>query len=79
MTNLDSILKNKNISLQSDIAIVKVMISPFVVYRCESCKIEKVKHQRSDALKLWYWRRLFRVPWTARRSNKSILKEINSE
>ena len=55
MTNLDSILKNKNISLQSDIAIVKVMISPFVVYRCESCKIEKVKHQRSDALKLWYW------------------------
>ena len=73
MTNLDSILKSRDIALLTKICIVKVM------YECESWTIKKAEHQRTDAFELWYWRRLLRVPWTARRSNQSILKEINSE
>ena len=79
MTNLDSILKNRNITLLTKVHIVKAMIFPVVVYGCERWTIKKAECQRVDAFKLWCWRRLLRVPWTARRSNQSILKEINPE
>ena len=79
MTNLDSILKNKDITLPMKICIVKATIFPLVIFRCESWTIRKPEHQRIDAFKLWCWRRLLRVPWTTRRSNQSILKEINRE
>ena len=79
MTNLDSILKRKNITLLTKIHIVKAMVSPVVMYRCESWTIKKAERQRTDAFELWCWRRLLRVPWTATRSNQPILKEINPE
>ena len=79
MTNLDSILKSRDITLLTKIHIVKAMIFPIVMYRCESWSIKKAKHRRTDAFELWCWRRLLRVPWTSRRSNQSILKEINLE
>ena len=79
MTNLDRILKGKDITLPTKVRIVKAMVFPVVMYRCESWTIKKAEHQRIDAFKLWCWRRLLRVPWTARRSNQSILKEINFE
>ena len=79
MTNLDSILKRRDISLLTAVRIVKTMAFPVVVYRCESWTIKKVECQRIDAFELWCWRRLLRVPWTARRLNQSILKEINPE
>ena len=79
MTKLDSVLKSKDITLLTNIHIVKAMVFPVVMYRCESWTIKKADHQRIDAFKLWRWRRLLRVPWTARRSNQSILKEINPE
>ena len=77
MTNLDSLLKSKDLTLLTKIHIVKVMIFPIVMYRCESWTIKKAERQRIDAFELWCWRRLLRVPWTARRSNQSILKKIN--
>ena len=77
MTNLDGILKSRDITLPTMICIVKPMIFPVVMYRCESWTIKKAEHQRTDAFELWCWRRLLRVPWTARRSNQSILKEIS--
>ena len=77
--NLDSILKNKDITLPTKVHIVKVMIFPVVMYGCESWTIKKAEHQKIDAFKLWYWRKLLRVPRTARTSNPSILKEISSE
>ena len=77
MTNLDSILKSRDITLSTKVHIVKVMVFPVVMYRCESWTIKKAEHQRIDAFELWCWRRLLRVPWTARRSNQSILKEIS--
>ena len=76
MTNLDSILKNRDIALPTKVRLVKAMVFPVVTYGCESWT-KKAESQRIDAFELWYWRRLFRVPWTARRSNQSILKEIN--
>ena len=79
MTNLDSILKSRDITLLTKVRIVKAMVFPAVMYGCESWTIKKAEHQRIDAFKLWYWRRLFRVPWTARRSKQSILKNINPE
>ena len=78
MTNLDSILKSRDITLLTMIHIVKAMVFPVVMYGCESWTIKKDERQRIDAAELWYWRRLLRVSWTARRSNQSILKEINS-
>ena len=77
MTNLDSILKSKDSTFPTKVHIVKVMVFPVVMYRCESWIIKKTEHWRIDAFELWCWRRLLRVPWTARRSNHSILKEIN--
>ena len=77
MTNLDGILKSRDITLPTKVRLVKVMIFPVVMYGCESCTIQKPEHQRIDAFELWCWQRLLRVPWTARRSNQSILKEIN--
>ena len=77
MTNLDSILKRRHITLPTKVRLVKAMIFPVVIYGCESWTIRKAEHQRIDALELWCWRRLLRVPWTARRSNQSILKEIS--
>ena len=77
MTNLDSILKNRDITLPTKIHLVKAMVFPVVMWGCESWTVKKAEQQRIDAFGLWYWRRLFRVPWTARRSNQSILKEIN--
>ena len=77
MTNLDSILKNRNITLQTKVHLVKAMVFPLVMYGCESWTIKKAEHWRSGAFELWCWRRLLRVPWTARRSNQSILKEIS--
>ena len=77
MTNLDSILKSKDITLPTKVLLVKAMVFPVVMYVCESLTIEKAEHQRIDAFELWCWRRLLRVPWTARRSNQSILKEIS--
>ena len=79
MTNLDSILKSRDITLSAKVHLVKAMVFPVVMYECESCTIKKAECQRTDAFKLWCWRRLLRVPWTARRSNQSILKEINPE
>ena len=79
MTNLDSILGSRNITLPTNFSLVKAMVFPVVMYGCESWTIKKADHQRIDAFKLWCWRRLLRVPWTARRSNQSILKEINPE
>ena len=79
MTNLDSILKSRDITLLTKVHIVKVMVSPVAMYGCESWIIKKAEHQRTDAFELWCWRRLLRVPWTARRSNSSILKEISPE
>ena len=78
MTNLDSILKNRDITLSTKVRLVKAMVFPVVMYGCESWTVKKAEHQRIDAFELWCWRRLLRVPWTARRSNQSILKEINS-
>ena len=75
MTNIDSILKSRDITLPTKVHLVKAMVFPVVVYGCESCTIKKAEHQRIDAFELWCWRRLLRVPWTARRSNQSILKE----
>ena len=77
MTNLDSILKSRDITLSTKIHLVKAMVFPVVMYGCESWTINKVEHRRIDAFELWCWRRLLRVPWTARRSNQSILKEIS--
>ena len=79
MTNLDSILKSKAITLSTKVHLVKAMVFPVVMYGCESWTIRKAEHQRIDAFELWCWRRLLRVPWTARRSNQSILKEISPE
>ena len=79
MTNLDSILKSRDIALPTKVCLVKAMVFPIVIYGCESWTIKKAEHWRVDAFKLWCWRRLLRVPWTARRSNQSILKEINPE
>ena len=79
MTNLDSILKSRDITLPTKAYIVKVMVFPVVVYECERWTIEKAEHQRIDAFELWCWRRLLRVPWTAGRSNQSILKETSPE
>ena len=79
MTNLDSILKSRDITLLTKVRIVKAMLFPVVIYRCESWTIKKAEHQKIDIFELWCWRRLLRVPWTARRSNQSILKEINPE
>ena len=79
MTNLDSILKSRDITLPAKIHLVKAMIFPVVTYGCESWTIKKAESQRTDAFELWYWRRVLRVPWTARRSNQSILKEISPE
>ena len=79
MTNLDSILKSRDITLLTKVCLVKAMVFPVVMYGCESWTIKKAKHQRIDEFDLWYWRRLLRVPWTARRSNQSILKEISPE
>ena len=75
MTNLDSILKSRGITLPTKICLVKAMVFPVVMYGCESWTIKKAEHQRIDSFELWCWRRLLRVPWTARRSNQSILKE----
>ena len=77
MTNLDSILTSRDITLPTKVHLVKAMIFPVVMYGCESWTIKKAEHQRIDAFELWCWRRLLRVPWTARRSNQSILKEIS--
>ena len=79
MSNLDSILKSRDSTLPTNICIVKAMVFPVVMYRCESWTIKKAECPRIDAFELWCWRRLLRVSWTARRSNQSILKEINSE
>ena len=78
MTNLDSILKSRDITLPTKVRLVKAMVFPVVMYGCESWTINKAEHGRIDAFELWCWRRLLRVPWTARRSNQSILKEILS-
>ena len=75
MTNLDSILKIREITLPTKVHLIKVMVFPVVMYGCECWTVKKVERQRIDASELWYWRRLLRVPWTARRSNQSILKE----
>ena len=77
MTNLDSILKSRNITLPTKVCLVKAMVFLVVMYGCESWTIKKAEHRRINAFELWYWRRLLRVPWTARRSNQSILKEIS--
>ena len=75
MTNLDSILKSRDITLPTKVRLVKAMVSPVVMYGCKSWTVEKAEHRRIDAFELWFWRRLLRVPWTARRSNQSIVKE----
>ena len=77
MTNLDSILKSRDIALLTKVRLVKAMVFPIVMYRCESWTIKKAEHRRIDAFELWCWRRLLRVPWTARKSNRSILKEVS--
>ena len=76
-TNLDSIFKSRDITLPTKVCLVKAMVSPVVMYGCESWNVKKAEHQRIDGFELWCWRRLLRVPWTARRSNQSILNEIN--
>ena len=77
MTKLDSILKSRDIPLPTKVRLVKAMVFPVVMYGCESWTVKKAERRRIDAFELWYWRRLFRVPWTAKRSNQSILKEIS--
>ena len=77
MTNLDSILKSGDITLPTKVHLVKAMVFPVVMYECESWTVKEAEHQRIDAFEVWCWRRLLRVPWTARRSNQSILKEIS--
>ena len=77
MTNLDSILKSRDITLPTKVHLVKAMVFPVVMYGCESWTIKKAECRRTDAFELWFWRRLLRVPWTARRSNQFILKEIS--
>ena len=77
MTNLDSILKSRDITLPTKVCLVKAMVFPIVMYGCESWTVKKAEHRRIDAFELWCWRRLLRAPWTARRSNQSILKEIS--
>ena len=77
MTNLDSILKSKDSTLSTKVCLVKAMVFPVVMYECENWTIKKAEHQRINAFELWCWRRLLRVPWTTRRSNQSILKEIS--
>ena len=79
MTNVDSLLKSRHITLPTKVHLVKAMVFPLVICRCDSWTIKKAELQRIDALELWSWRRFLRVPWTARRSNQSILKEINPE
>ena len=79
MTNLDSVLKSRDITLPAKISLVKAMVFPVVIYGCEIWTIKKAEGQRIDAFELWCWRRLLRVPWTARRSNQSVLKEISPE
>ena len=79
MTSIDSILKSRDITLSTKVHVVKAMVFPVVMYGCESWTIKKAEHWRIDAFELWCWRRLLRVPWTARRSNQSLLKEINPE
>ena len=79
MTNLDNILKSRDITLPTKIYLVKAMVFPVVMYRCESWTVKKAERRKIDVFELWCWRRLLRVPWTARRSNQSILKEISPE
>ena len=79
MINLETVLKSREITLPTNVYTVKAMVFPAVMYGCESWTIKKAEHQRTDAFKLWCWRRLLRVPWTERGSNQSILKEINTE
>ena len=79
LTNLDSMLQSRDITLPTKVHLIKAMVFPVVMYGCESWTIKKAEHQRIDAFELWCWRRLLRVPWTARRSNQSILKEISPE
>ena len=79
MPNLDSILKSRDITLPTKVHLVKAMVFPVVMYGCESWTVKKAEHQRVDAFELWCWRRLLRVPWMTRRSNQSIVKEINLE
>ena len=79
MTNLDSMLESRHITLPTKVRLVKVMVFPVVTYGCESWTVKKAEHQRIDAIQLWCWRRPLRVPWTARRFNQSILKEISPE
>ena len=79
MTNLDSILKSRDITLTTKVPLVKAMVFPVVTYGCESWTLKKAEHRRIDAFELWCWRRLLRAPWTTRRSNQSILKEIRPE
>ena len=79
MTNLDSILKSRDITLLTKVRLVKAMVFPVVMYGCKSWTIKKAEHRRIDAFELWCWRRLLKVPWTARRSSQSILKEISLE
>ena len=79
MTNLDSILKSRDITLPTKVCLVKAMVFPVVIYGCESWTVKKAECRRIDAFDLWCWRRCLRVPWTARRSNQSILKEISPE
>ena len=79
MTNLDSILKSRDIILLTEVHLAKAIVFPVVMYGCENWTTKKAEHQRIDAFELWHWRRLLRVPWTARRSNQSILKEISPE
>ena len=79
MTNLDSVLKSRDTTWPTTVRLVKAMVFPVVMYGCESWTINKAEHQRIDAFELWYWRRLLRVPWTARNSNQSVLNDINPE
>ena len=79
MTNLDSILESRDITVSTKVCLVKAMVFPVVMYGCESWTIKKAEHRRTDAFELWCWRRLVRVPWNARRSNQSIIKEINPQ
>ena len=79
MTNIDSIFKSRDITLPTKVHLVKAMIFPVVMYGCESWTVKKAEHQRTDAFELWCWRRVLRVPWTARRSNQSMLNEISPE
>ena len=79
MTNLDSMLKSRDITLPTKVYLVKAMVFPVVMYRCESWTLKKAEHRRIDAFELWCWRRILRVPWTVKRSNQSVLKETNPE